>query len=61
MKSRPYAAVGIALAVGTGAGILFRSRILRTVISSAASYAVIELGRAYLRETSPAVRGDHKS
>lgn len=51
MKRSPYTTLGIALAVGMGAGILLRSRILRSVLVSAASYAVIELGRAYLRET----------
>ena len=61
MKSRPYIAFGIALAIGTGAGILLRSRILRTVIASATSYAVIELGRAYLRETWRIPRDSDKS
>jgi hypothetical protein len=51
MKDNPYATFGIALALGAGAGILLGSRILRTVLASAASYALIELGRTYLRET----------
>ena len=52
MKRSPYAALGVAFAVGMGVGILLGSRILRSVIASAASYGVIELGRAYLRETA---------
>jgi ElaB/YqjD/DUF883 family membrane-anchored ribosome-binding protein len=56
VKARPYAAFGVALAIGVGAGILLRSRILRNVVASAASYAVIELGRAYMRETRAATR-----
>jgi ElaB/YqjD/DUF883 family membrane-anchored ribosome-binding protein len=60
MKGRPYAAFGVALAIGVGTGILLRSRILRSVIASAASYAVIELGRAYLRETKAATRAADK-
>jgi ElaB/YqjD/DUF883 family membrane-anchored ribosome-binding protein len=49
MKRSPYTTLGIALAIGMGAGILLGSRILRSVVAGAASYAVIELGRAYLR------------
>ncbi len=51
MKRTPYTTVGIALALGAGAGMLLGSRILRTVLASAASYALIELGRTYLRRT----------
>jgi hypothetical protein len=54
LKRSPYTTFGIALAIGMGAGILLGSRILRSVLASALSYAAIELGRAYLRET---VRG----
>jgi hypothetical protein len=60
MKGRPYAAFGVALMIGVGTGILLRSRILRSVIASAASYAVIELGRAYMREMSTASRAVDK-
>jgi hypothetical protein len=61
LRSRPYQAFGIALAIGAGSGILLRSRILRTVIASAASYAIIELGRAYLRDAWPATQEADKS
>jgi ElaB/YqjD/DUF883 family membrane-anchored ribosome-binding protein len=50
MKHHPYTTFGIALAIGMGAGILLGSRILRSVLAGAASYAVIEFGRAYLRQ-----------
>ena len=50
MKHSPYTTLGIALAIGMGTGILLGSRILRSVLAGAASYAVIELGRAYLRQ-----------
>ncbi|MGD0674123.1 MAG: hypothetical protein ABSC94_01815 [Polyangiaceae bacterium] len=51
VRKSPYAAVGIVFGVGMGAGVLFSSRILRTVLASAASYAAVELGRTYLRQT----------
>jgi ElaB/YqjD/DUF883 family membrane-anchored ribosome-binding protein len=50
MKTAPYATVAVAFLVGTTAGILLRSRILRSVASSAVSYAVVELVRTYLRQ-----------
>jgi hypothetical protein len=50
IKRRPYASLGIASAIGMGTGILLGSRILRSVLASAVSYAVVELGRAYLRQ-----------
>ncbi len=60
MKQRPYATLGVALAIGVGAGVLLGSRILRTVLASVASYTVVELGRAYLQQsvgsTAPASR-----
>jgi hypothetical protein len=49
MKRSPYTTLCIALAIGVGTGILLGSRILRSVLAGTASYAVIELGRAYLR------------
>jgi ElaB/YqjD/DUF883 family membrane-anchored ribosome-binding protein len=55
VKRRPYATLGIALAIGVGTGILLGSRILRSVLASAASFAAIELGRAYLRQAVPGV------
>jgi hypothetical protein len=51
MKGSPYAALGIAFAIGMGAGVVLGSRILRSVLASAASYAAMEIGRAYLRQT----------
>jgi hypothetical protein len=56
LKGSPYTAVAIALTIGTAAGILLRSRILRAVLASAASYAAVELGRAYIREIWSAAR-----
>jgi ElaB/YqjD/DUF883 family membrane-anchored ribosome-binding protein len=53
MKRSPYATFGIALAIGMGTGILLGSRVLRSVLASVASYAAIELGRAYLRQAVP--------
>ena len=54
LKLRPYAALGVACAVGLGAGVLLSSRILRSVLvttlSYAASHAAVEVGRAYLRQ-----------
>jgi len=50
MKRTPYAAVGVAFAIG----MLLGSRILRSVLASAVSYGVIEVGRAYVRKTASA-------
>jgi hypothetical protein len=50
MKGSPYKTLGAAFAVGMGAGILLGSRILRSLAVSVVSYAVVELGRAYLRD-----------
>lgn len=52
IKQRPYATLGIACAVGMGAGILLGSRILRSVLVSTVSYALVEAGRAYLRQSA---------
>jgi hypothetical protein len=49
IRRKPYATVGIACAIGIGTGILLGSRILRSALASAASYAVVELARSYLR------------
>ena len=48
MKQHPYRAIGLALAVGVGAGIVLGNRILRAAVASAVSAAIIELGREYL-------------
>jgi hypothetical protein len=66
IKQNPYATLGVAVALGAGAGLLLGHRILRTVLTSVASYAAIEigreLGRAYLRErASVAAGGRHVS
>jgi hypothetical protein len=50
MKNDPYKTLGLAAAAGIGVGIVLGSRILRTVLTSAVSYAVVELARAYVRE-----------
>jgi hypothetical protein len=50
IRSNPYRVLGIACAVGLGAGILTGSRILRSVLVSGLSYAAVEFGRAYLRQ-----------
>ena len=50
MQNDPYKTLGLAAAAGLGLGIVLGSRILRTVLASTVSYAVVELARAYLRE-----------
>ena len=57
MKHDPYTALGMAAAAGIGVGILLGSRILRTVIGSAVSYAVIEVARTYVREQMASMQG----
>jgi hypothetical protein len=52
IRRSPYKTLGVACAVGLGAGVLLSSRILRTVLGSALSYAVVEIARAYLRENA---------
>jgi hypothetical protein len=52
MARSPYTTLGIAVAIGVGAGMLLGSRILRSVLASAASYAAIEFARACLRQTA---------
>ena len=52
IKAKPYASLGLALGVGVATGVLLGSHILRAVLASAASYAVIELGRAYLHQAA---------
>jgi len=48
LRANPYRALGIACAVGVGAGIVLGSRVLRGAFSSAASLVIVELGRRYL-------------
>jgi hypothetical protein len=52
MKSKPYAALGVAFAVGTGAGVVLGSRVLRSVLVSVASSALVALAARYLRSES---------
>lgn len=57
MKHDPYKTLGVVAVAGIGVGVLLGSRILRTALTSAVSYAVVELARAYLREHIPGADG----
>jgi hypothetical protein len=57
IKRKPYATLGIACAIGMGTGILLGSRILRAVLASTVSYALVDLARAYLRQNVPPAYG----
>jgi hypothetical protein len=59
MKHDPFAALGIAAVAGIGVGIVLGSRILRTALTSAVTYAVVELARTYLLERMPTVDVAH--
>ncbi len=48
IQESPYTVLGAAFGVGAAVGVLLSSRILRTVLASAVSYAAIEFGRWYL-------------
>jgi hypothetical protein len=50
IKENPYKTMGMVAAAGVGLGILLSSRIMRAALTSAVSYALVELTRAYLRE-----------
>jgi hypothetical protein len=50
IKRNPYFTIGIAAAVGAGIGIVFSSRVLRAVLTAAATAAAVEGVRAYLRK-----------
>jgi hypothetical protein len=52
IKLRPYATLGIAGAIGMGAGILLGSRILRSALASVASYMAVDLARKYFRQNA---------
>jgi len=56
MKTNPRRVLGIACAVGVAVGVVLSSRILRFVIASAASYAAVDLTRAFLRENLPQLK-----
>lgn len=49
IKTHPYRAIGVAAAVGVGAGVILNSRILRGTVASLASVVVAELARSYLK------------
>jgi hypothetical protein len=59
MKHDPYTTLGIAAIAGVGVGIVLGSRILRMAVTSAVSYAVVELARSYVRDRMPAADGLH--
>jgi ElaB/YqjD/DUF883 family membrane-anchored ribosome-binding protein len=61
MKHRPYTTLGVALAIGVGAGVLLGSRILRSVVVTAVSCAAVEIGRKYLLQTVAGSWGIEKS
>jgi hypothetical protein len=56
VKRSPYLTIGIAAALGTGVGIVFSSRVLRAVMTTVATAAAVELGRAYFRKNAWVVK-----
>ncbi len=50
MKRNPYKTLALGVAVGLGLGVVLGSRLLRAVLASTVSYAVVEVARSYLRE-----------
>lgn len=50
IQERPVATLGVFTAIGVGAGVLFGSRILRSVLITALGQTAIELGREYVRK-----------
>ncbi len=57
IKHDPFKTIGVVAAAGVGLGVLLGSRILRTALTSAVSYALLELTRAYIREHVPGADG----
>lgn len=57
IQERPVATLGVFTAVGVGAGVIFGSRILRSVLVTALGQTAIELGREYIRKQGVAARG----
>jgi hypothetical protein len=53
MKAHPHAALALAFAVGAAGGIIFSSRIVRSVLTSVATVAALELTRMFLRQNLP--------
>ncbi len=50
LKRNPYAMLGVACAIGVGVGIVFSSRILRAVVTAAATAGALEITRALVRQ-----------
>jgi broad specificity phosphatase PhoE len=57
LRRNPYVVLAIACAAGTGLGIVLSSRILRAVVTAAATAAIQELARKVLREDVFRVEG----
>jgi|HubBroStandDraft_2_1064218.scaffolds.fasta_scaffold59005_1 hypothetical protein len=56
IKRNPYVTIGVAAALGTGFGIVFSSRVLRTVLAAVGAAAAAELTRAYFRKNAWVVK-----
>lgn len=52
IQERPIATLGAFTAVGVGVGVVFGSRLLRSVLFTALGQTAIELGREYIRKQS---------
>jgi hypothetical protein len=50
MKRAPYRTILVAAVAGVGIGVLLGSRVLRTILVSSLSYAVVEITRVYIRD-----------
>ena len=61
IKQNPYRALGIACGIGIGAGVLLGSRVLRSALVTAVSYAFVELGRAYIQDATERAKGRHQA
>jgi hypothetical protein len=59
MKHDPYKTAGIAVLAGVGIGIVLGSRILRTAVTSAVSYGIVEFARSLVDERMPTANGFH--
>jgi len=53
IKNNPYTVLVATCAVGMGVGVVLSSRIVRAILTSAATVVAVELTRALLRETLP--------
>ena len=61
IKQNPYRALGLACGIGLGAGVLLGSRVLRSALVTAVSYAFVELGRAYLHDATERAKGRYQA